>query len=196
MKNFSVKVEGKEYWISRSVATCTFVFKIKGDELFVLVEKRGKGAADNQGKLCSVCGYLDFDENLTDCAIRELKEETGFIANKDRLQFMYINSEPESDSKQNVTVHYVYFAKSNENFDTDRAVGGEENEVSEVKWFKVGTFNKSFSKKSNDKMILNVKVYNIMAEDWAFNHDKIMIEHLAKFFRLSYDKEEKEKQPD
>lgn len=52
MKNFSVKVNGKEYWISRSVATVCFIFKQKNNRTFVLIEKRGKGAADNIGKWC------------------------------------------------------------------------------------------------------------------------------------------------
>ena len=34
MKNFPVKVDGKEYWISRSIAVCVFVFKIKGNKLY------------------------------------------------------------------------------------------------------------------------------------------------------------------
>lgn len=196
MKNFPVKVDGKEYWISRSVATCVFVFKIKGDELFALIERRGKGAADEQGKLASISGYLDFNENLEDATIRELKEETGFIANKDRLQFMYINSEP-NEAHQNVTAHYVYFAKKNEDFDLDRAVGGEKDEVSEVKWFKVGEFNKPI--KNNQpvqNVYLKVDIYDIKAEDWAFGHDRIMIEHLSKFFRLKYNEQEKEEEPD
>ena len=62
MKNFPVKVDGKEYWISRSIAVCVFVFKIKGNKLYALIERRGKGAADEQGKLCTCSGYLDFNE--------------------------------------------------------------------------------------------------------------------------------------
>ena len=114
MKNFAVKVDGKEYWISRSIAVCTFVFKIKNDELYMLVERRGKGAADENGKLCAMCGYLDYNETVTEAAVREIKEETGFIAKEERLQYMKINSDP-SEAHQNVTIHYVYFAKGNEN---------------------------------------------------------------------------------
>lgn len=195
MKNFPVKVDGKEYWISRSVATCVFVFKIKGDELFTLVEKRGRGAADEQGKLAAVSGYLDWNEQIEEATIRELKEECGFIANKDRLQFMGINSDP-NEAHQNVTVRYVYFAKKNEDFDLDKAVGGEKDEVSEVKWFKVGEFNKPLK---DNQLVLNVylkvNIYDIMAEDWAFGHDKLMIEHLSKFFRLKYNEQEKKEIP-
>ena len=188
MKNFPVKADGKEYWISRSVAVCVFVFKIKNDKLYALIERRGIGAADEKGKLAAVSGYIDFDESLEEATIRELQEESGFIAKKERLQFMYINSDPQSDKRQNITVHYVYFAKGNEDFNEKRAVGGEANEVSDVKWMEIGTFDKN--------KILLVNIYDIMAKDWAFEHDRIMIEHLSKFFRLNYNEQEKEEKPD
>ena len=46
MKNFSVNVNGKEYWISRSVAVACFIFKQNVDDLYALIEKRGNSAAD------------------------------------------------------------------------------------------------------------------------------------------------------
>ena len=76
MKNFAVKVEGKTYWISRSVATAVHVFKVINSDLYVLVEKRGSGV-QYPGLYCIVCGYLDYDETLQEGAIRELREETG-----------------------------------------------------------------------------------------------------------------------
>lgn len=45
MKNFSVKVNGKEYWISRSVAAVGFVFKKVNSNIYALVEQRGVGTA-------------------------------------------------------------------------------------------------------------------------------------------------------
>lgn len=43
MKNFPVKVNGKEYWISRSVAAVGFVFKKVNSTIYALVEQRGVG---------------------------------------------------------------------------------------------------------------------------------------------------------
>ena len=54
MNNFSIKVNGKEYWISRSLAVAVFIFRKVGNKFQVLLEKRGKGAADNIGKWCCV----------------------------------------------------------------------------------------------------------------------------------------------
>lgn len=182
MKNFSVKVDGKEYWISRSVATCTFVFKEINNNVYALVERRGNGAADNKGKLCTSCGYLDFDETLKECAVRELKEECGFIASKDKLKFMGITSSP-SENNQNVTIHYVYNAESNEDFDIKKAIGGEKDEVSEVKWLKIGHLIKN---------TLYVNIYDILNEKWAFDHDKLLIKYLSKFYKLTYEKKKEE----
>lgn len=42
MKNFSVKVNNKEYWVSRSVAVITFIFKEKNGTLYSLIEKEEK----------------------------------------------------------------------------------------------------------------------------------------------------------
>ena len=75
MKNFPVKVDGKVYWISRSVATVGFVFKLVGNTIYTLIEKRGKGAADNVDSYCVPCGYIDYDETGEECN----KDETRLI---------------------------------------------------------------------------------------------------------------------
>lgn len=84
-KNFKIveKGTGKEYWISRSVAVTGLIIIInpKTQELEFLLEKRGPGCPDNVGKLCSVCGYLDWDETR----IRETYEETGLEIDIDRI---------------------------------------------------------------------------------------------------------------
>ena len=51
-QNFPVKVDDKIYWISRAMAVVGYVFKEVDGKLFVLTEKRGKGAADYIGHFC------------------------------------------------------------------------------------------------------------------------------------------------
>ena len=177
MNNFSVKVDGKEYWISRSIAVAVFIFRKVGDKFQVLLEKRGKGAADNVGKWCSVCGYLDYDETLEEAATRETKEETGFEINKEYLTFVKINSDP-SENRQNVTVHYVYFATEDEDFNLDKAQGGEKDEIETVEWFDIGTLD--------EEDHIKIDIYKMYERDFAFNHDKLIIEHLSKFYNLKY----------
>lgn len=191
MKNFSIKLNDKEYWISRSVATCTYIFKNKNDKLYVLVERRGKGAADNIGKLCCPCGYLDYDETLKESAAREVKEETGFLIKKDKLTLMNIDSSPKSNH-QNITINYIYMADEDEDFDTKNAQGGEEDEISEVKWFYIGDVKPNNS--DSELQISSGALYNITAEEWAFNHDNNIIKYLSKIFIIKYKNEEEKKQ--
>ena len=177
MNNFSVKVDGKEYWISRSVAVAVFIFRKVGNKFQVLLEKRGKGAADNVGKWCCTCGYLDYDETLEEAAARETKEETGFEINKEYLTFVKINSDP-SENRQNVTAHYVYFATEDEDFNLDKAQGGEKDEIETVEWFDIGTLD--------EEDHIKIDIYRMYERDFAFNHDKLIIEHLSKFYNLKY----------
>ena len=178
-KNFPIKLSGETFWISRSIAVAAFIFRLgKDNKLQILVERRGKGAADFQGCLCCPCGYLDFGETIKEAIVREVKEETGFVfKSPDDLVLFKIDSEP-SSNRQNVTLSFAYVANKDEEFDHSKAVGGEENEVSEVKWLTVGKINKknAFNALLKKKRIELVKS-EMEAEQWAFGH-KEMIETL------------------
>lgn len=183
MKNFAVKVDGKEYWISRAIATVLFVFKKEENKVKLLVERRGKGAADNQGKLCVVCGYLDFNEDCRQCAARECLEECGFKVKRiEDMELFGIIDDPKQDARQNVSFRYAYWADEDEDFDMKKAVGGEKDEVAEVKWFELGTL-------SEDETTLHVNIMDIMEENWAFEHNTRLVEYLSTKYRLDYGKE-------
>lgn len=153
MKNFPLYHNGKAYWVSRSVAVVVIIVKTdENGETYVLVETRGKGAADFQGKKCFVCGYLDYDETLEQAACREAFEETGIVLDEKKLEFIQVNSQP-NENLQNVSVQYMYFCKGGEDFDLTRAVGGEKGEVAKVEW-------------------LNVR--DIKADEFCFGHDKLI----------------------
>lgn len=174
MKNFAVKVEDKTYWISRSIATAVHVFKVINSELYVLAEKRGKGV-QYPGLYCIVCGYLDYDETLQEGAVRELKEETGLIIKEHRLNFVDIYSSP-SENRQNVTVHYYTFLKEDEDYDLEKAQGGEANEVEKIEWIKLGKI------KHEDELELDSNVFT--KYKWAFNHDSKIIRTLNMIYTV------------
>jgi 8-oxo-dGTP diphosphatase len=73
-------------------------------------------------------GYLDWDETLEECALRELREETGYDGKKTKL-FM-VNSKPNrsKDGKQNVD-HVFIIENLVKKYDFDK------NEIEEVEWF-------------------------------------------------------------
>lgn len=180
MKNFSVNVDGKTYWISRSIATAAFVFRHNHEknELQILVEKRGKGAADYQGKYCCPCGYLDYNETLAECAKREVLEETGVELDVNKLIIFGINDKP-SENHQNVTVRFTYLDKSGKlEIDPSKAIGGEKDEVESVEWLTVAVYDPE-----EEKFCFQFEKELFKDEIWAFNHNRIIHDYLLEIFR-------------
>lgn len=153
-------------WFSRSVSVVTFVFcKNKRGGWCVLASQRGEGTPDSEFVGCwnSVCGYLDFDEDLKTCAQREIKEETGVDIDTDLLKFIKINDDPKSDKRQNLTVHYlaVITDKTTDDF-TFSHKDNEKDEVGEIKFIDVN------------------KVDNYK---WAFNHGNLIKSYFELFVK-------------
>lgn len=184
-KNFPVKLGGQTFWVSRSIAVAAFIFRLgKDNKLQILVEKRGKGAADFQGCICCPCGYLDFDETLKDAVVREVKEETGFsIKEPDEMILVRVDSSP-SDNRQNVTFSVAYIADKEEDFDVDKAVGGEKDEVSDVMWLTVGKYNKKNAfNKLLGKPSFEFVGHELENNRWAFGHDRIIKEIINRLLK-------------
>ena len=133
MKNFPVNVNGKEYWVSRSIATVTYVYGVFKGVACILANKRGPGLPNKVGLWNCVSGYLDYDETLEDAAVREVFEETGVIIDKSDLFMDGIDSSVEREH-QNVLVRYY----ANIGTRADEVVltnkNSEPNEVDEIKW--------------------------------------------------------------
>lgn len=160
MKNFEVTSleDGKRYWISRSVAVSLFLFIRDGKEIYVLSNKRGKGSADFQGLWNCPCGYLDFDETGEEAAVREVKEETGYILDSKEIELHKVITCP-SQNHQNVTLRYVCEKDISEVKILSGDFGGEEEEVEEVK-------------------LINIK--DVDNYEWAFGHKEIIKEILLE----------------
>lgn len=103
--------EGKEIWVSRSVAvTLTCIALYKG-EFYVLISKRGPDCPDNVGKWCLPCGYLDWNETGVEAVMREAWEEVGLDLSPwiyDDEQPWYVNTDP-SENRQNISLRYGMF---------------------------------------------------------------------------------------
>ena len=160
MKNFEVTSleDGKRYWMSRSVAVSTFLFIRDVGEIYVLANKRGKGSADFQGLWNCPCGYLDFDETGEEAAVREVREETGYILESKELNLDKVITCPRQNH-QNVTLRYICEKDISDIKKLDGDFGGEEEEVEEVK-------------------LINIK--NIDDYEWAFEHNDIIKEIVLK----------------
>lgn len=139
MKNFEIEHEGKKYWISRSMAAVVYVFAFIGKEVYVLANKRGPGLPTNVGKWNCPSGYLDFDETLEECAVREVFEETGYKITKKnkKLELIEIDSQPTRKGMQNVLVRYTVgtaFKTLDDAYKGITSEHSEPNEVDDIKW--------------------------------------------------------------
>lgn len=160
MKNFPVidKETGREYWISRSVAVVAFVYAYDENENeYILAEKRGEGTPDPEfrGCWCLPCGYVDFDETIEEAASREVFEETGVKISPKSWSMLDINSNPNSDKRQNITIRLQGFPEGN-TIPELTTENSEPDEVSEVKWIPT-------------EEVENYK--------WAFNHLELIKEY-------------------
>ena len=161
MKNYCIiDNEGREHWISRSIAVVVFVFAkdIYGDS-YILAEQRGTGTPDPEyvGKYCVPCGYLDYDETIVQAAQRELMEETGLNLPTSDFKLLNFNDIPESDKRQNVTFRYIV------NLDVP-----------------IEDLSKLFTTKNSEKneveSIKFISLTNINNYEWAFNHQELIKE--------------------
>lgn len=143
-------------WHSRSIATALFAFGYDCDgSLCVLASQRGEGAADYKGLWNCPCGYLDYDETIKDCAIRETYEETG-VNLKDIDISLYTIEDSVASNHQNVT--FIYYALLQNCSVNDFRLSPENNEPQEtqaIKW---------------------IKVDDIDAYNWAFGHNNYIKE--------------------
>lgn len=182
--NFQItaKEDGKQYWISRSVAVAGFIYRLNFPNVEVLTEIRGKGV-DHSGERCAICGYLNWDETLTEALKREAYEETGIQLDPSKLQCVYINSDP-SENRQNVTVHYLYYANNGEDFDLDVRHGGEQNEVERVEWLPVCNMLDS-----RGQYLENIP------RDFCFNHRERILQYLPTILKqICDDQNEKDEE--
>ena len=167
MKNFKItaKEDGKEYWISRSVAVVAIILGVKDGMIkSTLISQRGPGCPDFIGDWACTCGYLDWDETAEEGLVREVYEELGINIPRNRIFLHKIVTDPKENSRQNIVIRYVIpipqeeleelyqIAKNNLGKSIER--GGESCEVSDVKL---------------------ISITDLTNFTWAFNHDDVIL---------------------
>ena len=183
-ENRMIKGEnGEELWISRSVVVICVVARITDDnKIEILAEKRGP-LVSATGLWCFPCGYLDYDEDLTDAVIREVQEETGYTLERKDVNFIDINSKPEG-KKQNVGIRHIAFIDNDKKQISDFEL--DTNEVTELKWVEIG---------ESVSNIFNIDVNKLDCVKWAFNHKSLIIHIINEYCnRYGYEIELKNKQ--
>jgi len=150
-QNIMIKDErGKAHWISRSVVVvCLVTWKGK-----FLIVRRGNHVIQT-GKWCLPCGYLDYDESVEECAVREIWEESGIDIHQysHDMKLDYVNSRPDHTRNQDIGFHYVIEINSEEEPKIDLNVV-DSNETTDVKWIGLGELNDFKFAFNHDKKIL------------------------------------------
>ena len=162
MRNFPIKIDSQEYWISRSMATVGFIICTSHNNTYILANKRGNGTPDYQGLWNCPCGYLDYHETLKECCAREIYEETNFKIDPEQLNLWSINDNPKDDSRQNVTFRFYVKLKDSALCQHIYPKGFENDEVADVMW---------------------VNINDVDKYEWAFNH-KQLIKELLKYLKI------------
>lgn len=116
----------------------------------LLLEKRA-GPILESGKWCLPAGFIERDETLKECIIRELKEETGWEG--EVVSLFCINSNPDRphEDRQNIAVEFIV--------KPIRKTGEKDRESSKVEWIAI------------DKLL--------PFDQYAFDHGKTIELYLA-----------------
>ena len=111
-----------------AVTTDIVIFTIHGQQLELLLIRR----ADDPFKDCWALpgGFVEIDEDLEDCALRELKEETGVTGVY--LEQLYSFGDPGRDPRERV-ISVAYYAL----VPPDRMNVSAASDAKEVAWFEV-----------------------------------------------------------
>ena len=149
-------------WFSRSMAVAVFIFcKDKDGDWCVVGSERGKGVPDYQGYWNSVCGYVERNTTIVENCIKEVHEEVGLDIKVEDLLFIGLEDSP-SANRQNVTFRYA--VKFDDKVTSDFTFShewNEKDEVGKIQW---------------------IKVKDIDKYQWAFGHDKRIVEIYEQLF--------------
>lgn len=161
---------GKILWSGRYCAvSCVILAKeiIDNEEKwFVLINKRGKGTPDDQGKWNMPCGYLNNGESATQACAREVAEECGVQIPSEAFKLINVETAPEKCNNGNVTFRHLCILTKRKPIGLLQA-GGEQDEVDGIKWLPVE----------------EIPNYN-----WAFNHKSTLLNDIVPKLELLYHK--------
>ena len=118
---------------SRNIAVSTLVINQKNE---VLLIKRARNP--QAGWWALVGGYVDWDETLEQCSLRELKEEAQIVADHAIFFKIYDSLNRDKDGRQNIDHAFIVRVSS-----ADFTI--EKSEVSEARWFSLDDLPKNIA---------------------------------------------------
>ncbi|MBI2029958.1 NUDIX hydrolase [Candidatus Gottesmanbacteria bacterium] len=97
------------------------------DNQILLVKRVGKLLEG--GKWALVGGFVESDETLEECLVREIKEEAGYTVKDIKLFRIIDNPDRRNEDRQNISFVYLAWA--------DKKIGEGDWETEGQKWFKL-----------------------------------------------------------
>ena len=163
MKNFEFEHDGQKLWYSRSLACNLIVFvKHKNGQFSVLANKRGQGCEFNKGRWNVPGGFIDFDEDAVQCAIRECREECGVEIKRERVRFFSLMTKPNGGRQTMVAIHYAVFDEDETKEWDFMPLTCEPGEVDEVRMIPLEDLNEYKWCYNQTSMIMNTYFYGVI----------------------------------
>ena len=157
--------KGETLWSGRYCAvSCVVLAKEKDGKWYVLINKRGKGTPDDQGKWNMPCGYLNNGESATAACARETAEECGVYINSKLFKLINVETAPEKCNNGNVSLRHLCLLDKRADI-LNKLKGGEANEVDDVKW---------------------IPIEDIDKYEWAFNHKTTLLAEIVPILDKIY----------
>lgn len=178
--NTAHKVGDRVVWESRSVAVNgVVILYVPGEKVpYVLVSKRGPKAADYQGYMNLIAGYMDWDESGPEALYREAWEEVGIdlkglafpqkyedclwsrIISNNLEHPWDVKTEPD-ENRQNISLRYGLAIQMKDSVLPELSLEHNEveGEVEHAGWLPVNEIDQY---------------------QWAFDHDRVIKEYLVK----------------
>ena len=136
---------------------------IENDDSYLMMHRVKKENDINKDKWIGVGGHFEKDETPQECLLREVYEETGLKISPDEFSLIGIS---DTGKERNVTLRYIAVLHGEKpelpSVESLKGLGGEENEVSEIKWIDINFLDKY---------------------KWAFNHDKVIEKTLMEAYQ-------------
>lgn len=164
-KNIPYKVttetgEEKIVYDGRYACVTGIVIAVEENTSYILANKRGPGCPTNVGLWNMPCGFMDAG-SAEENAAREVYEETGCKISPDKFNFIGIG---DTAKNRNVILRYVAILNEGRQEiltpEQLKGLGGEEDEVSEIKWIDARSINKY---------------------KWAYNHNNVIYQLLVNY---------------
>ena len=142
MKNqVYVTDDGQKIYNDRPVGVSLFIFTAdKSGNWYVLCNQRGNRTSDSQLMWNVPSGYLDWDEDGAQAAIRETKEECGLDIPYYRVTEVERSTSPK-EHKQHVIFRYYTIVPSHYLEKELICTSDEEDEVRDIKWIPLSNLN-------------------------------------------------------